>query len=271
MAAEGIDCLSPVSAAEAAQLAAMGITFIARYIATKGDSSLSRDEIAGIHAASREVVLVYETTGTAALGGAVAGKQLGAAAAYGALALSAPAGSCVYVAETDFDLQQSDVATVQAFYDAVTAELHGFGFRSGGYGGLRAATSLPGHVDLIWQTYAWSGSDWFTGAALEQYENGVILAGIPCDRDRALTADYGQWPAHVDPPPAMEDDDMSLVIISTQDASGNNTGSYLVDTASGARGGLVSDAATSVPHVTMTADAYNGFVAALPAKTEVVE
>jgi len=55
----------------------------------------------------------------------------------------------------------------------------------------------------FWQTYAWSSHtvngksvvQWAPGNHLEQYRNGVTLAGATLDLDRALTVDYGQWPA----------------------------------------------------------------------------
>jgi hypothetical protein len=45
----------------------------------------------------------------------------------------------------------------------------------------------------FWQTYAWSAGVWAPGNHIEQYQNGVALAGATLDLDRALTADYGQW------------------------------------------------------------------------------
>lgn len=195
MVAEGVDCYDPVSGAQAAEMAAEGISFVCRYAATKGSSSLTAGEAAELHGAGLDVGLIYETTGRAALGGSTAGQLIGAAAASAARALGAPGGTCVYVAETDFDVQEADMPTVTAFYDAATASLRGAGFRSGGYGGLRVALALPGHVDYVWQTAAWSTRQWAYGAALQQYMNGVTVAGMTCDRTRAMVGDWGQWRA----------------------------------------------------------------------------
>jgi hypothetical protein len=44
-----------------------------------------------------------------------------------------------------------------------------------------------------WQTYAWSGGRLSTRAQLYQYSNGHTLAGVSCDYNRSLAADFGQW------------------------------------------------------------------------------
>lgn len=44
-----------------------------------------------------------------------------------------------------------------------------------------------------WQTYAWSNGQWFDGAHIQQYQNGVSLAGHSVDYDRAMKEDFGAW------------------------------------------------------------------------------
>ena len=261
MTTEGIDCLAPVGAVAAAELAATGIIFVCRSIGAQGALSLTTAELDCLHAAGLDVVLVYETTGVAARGGAAAGTAIGVQAATAAMALGAPRGTAVYVAETDFGVLPEDVPAVQSFYAAAHAQLRLAGFRSGAYGGLRVAAALPGIVDCIWQTYAWSTGNWFSGSTLEQYQNGVVIAGVTCDRDRALVDDFGQWRRDAPPQPQHEDDEMSMVIIGTTNGQGQSTGTYLVDTATGAACGLTADNAPQVPHVSATDDEYNKFVA----------
>jgi len=48
-------------------------------------------------------------------------------------------------------------------------------------------------VRWFWQTYAWSGGQWAAGNHIEQYRNGVVLAGADCDLNRAIPGDFGQW------------------------------------------------------------------------------
>ncbi|MDN3568420.1 hypothetical protein QWZ14_28910, partial [Paeniroseomonas aquatica] len=58
-------------------------------------------------------------------------------------------------------------------------------------------------VKWLWQTYAWAGGRWHPGAQLQQYKNGVRVAGADVDLNRATTSNFGQWAA------TKEDKDMS--------------------------------------------------------------
>lgn len=78
---------------------------------------------------------------------------------------------------------------------------------------LRGAASVIGaglvgiygeHDAMVWaardgvaawffQTYAWSGGRWFAGNHVEQYHNGVSLAGGTVDLCRNKKVDFGQW------------------------------------------------------------------------------
>jgi hypothetical protein len=48
----------------------------------------------------------------------------------------------------------------------------------------------------FFQTYAWSGGLWYGGNHVEQYKNGVIVAGGEVDLCRSVKAEFGQWRAH---------------------------------------------------------------------------
>lgn len=86
--------------------------------------------------------------------------------------------------------------------DAYFRCIHGvLGARTSAYGGYYplkylCARGLVGHTN--WQTYAWSGNQWLPAscAPLEQYLNGSAV-----DYDRAIAADYGQWPGPAKPKP----------------------------------------------------------------------
>ena len=197
---EGIDCLSPVSAQAAQQIKAGGKGFVLRYIGSKGGDSLSVGEIQGMQAAGLDVGLIYETSGQQALGGAGAGQTIGSQAVAAAQALGAPQGTCIYIAETDFDPGgpnfDANIAAIKAFYQASTAVCRASGYRGGAYGGLAAAQACIGIADLVWQTYAWSGGQWAASCALQQYQNGISIAGLDADADRATVSDWGQWGSH---------------------------------------------------------------------------
>lgn len=88
----------------------------------------------------------------------------------------------------DFDATGPDVLP---YFQGVHSVL---GARTEAYGSYRAILYLyqhgvVGHQNF--QTYAWSGGLWLPSsiAPLEQYLNGSSF-----DNDRAIAADYGQWP-----------------------------------------------------------------------------
>ena len=262
MTIEGIDCLQPVTAEQAQQLADMDYGFVCRYIGSKGDNSLTPHELDALHGAGLSVVMVYETTGQQALGGAAAGAAIGRDAGAAAAALGAPRGSTVYVAETDFDVQSDQVAAMRAFYSMASSALRAAGYGMGAYGGLRAVTLLGGIGAYLWQTYAWSDGQWAPSAALQQYANGVIIAGIDCDRDRAVINQFGQWA-----PPAPPDDDTEVsdmpIKVTIKAADGSVT--TAVVTASGAAFYVLDDPAndlSKLSSVVTNGESWNNAIAA---------
>lgn len=63
----------------------------------------------------------------------------------------------------------------------------------GPYTVMQVFVGNGGLASFYWQTYAWSGGQWFPNNDIEQYANGQTLAGVEVDYDRALTSYYGQW------------------------------------------------------------------------------
>jgi hypothetical protein len=53
-------------------------------------------------------------------------------------------------------------------------------------------------VSWYWQTDAWSGGVWDVHAHLRQ-EGSITINGVDCDRNTAMTADYGQWMPGISP------------------------------------------------------------------------
>jgi hypothetical protein len=103
----------------------------------------------------------------------------------------------------DWDVQPSEYASVDAALRG-SASVIGVG-RVGIYGSydMIAHCVAAGTATWFWQTYAWSmwtnpttgrrEVRWHPKAHLQQYRNGVTVAGGDCDLNRAMTADYGQW------------------------------------------------------------------------------
>jgi len=54
-----------------------------------------------------------------------------------------------------------------------------------------------GVASWFFQTFAWSGGAWYSGNHVEQYRNGVMMAGGQVDLCRSMRPDFGQWP--IDP------------------------------------------------------------------------
>src|SRR5258708_11753255 len=67
--------------------------------------------------------------------------------------------------------------------------------RTGGYGSYRLLQYLlnVGAIAWGWQTYAWSGGLWELRAHIQQYQNGMVMAGANVDYDRSIKSDFGQW------------------------------------------------------------------------------
>lgn len=142
-------------------------------------------------------VLVWETTQTRALSGFAGGVSDARAAATQTRALGAPANVHIDAA-VDFDATAAQQGPIDAYFrgwDSVLGVK-----RVGDYGGYWPTIRLcEAHlVTRSWQTYAWSGGNWAPAscAPLEQYLNDNTV-----DYDRAIAADYGQYPSPPLPPP----------------------------------------------------------------------
>lgn len=201
---EGIDCATPLSAANVARLRLAGKKFVCRYLAPPGSiydwKRLRRSEVMALRAARMGLVCVYETSSTRARGGAVAGRE-DALAANALLAQLGIPGAPVYFA-VDFDATPGDQAAIKAYLVAAGSVLgHA---RVGIYGGFWPVNRAlnAGVVKYAWQTYAWSGGRRDPRAQLYQYRNGVSVGGVgSADLDRASATDYGQIPRPKPPKP----------------------------------------------------------------------
>lgn len=169
----------------------LGVKFVCRYLShdTTG-KNLTYWEAGNYSEAGIDVVCVWESTATRALGGATAGIEDATLAKQQARACGMPAGRPIYFA-VDYDAGTADLATIAAY-------LHGAGSvigieNVGVYGGYRVVNYASHNgIRWLWQTYAWSGGQW-ADAQIEQYSNERIVGGADCDFNHAMKADYGQW------------------------------------------------------------------------------
>jgi hypothetical protein len=171
---------------------ASGVHFIARYLSNSPGKNLSPSERAGANAAGIAVCVVWETTADRALGGFGAGANDAAAAQREATACGMPSVP-IYFA-VDFDAGSGQQGAINSYLRGA-ASVIGKG-RVGLYAGFWPVKRAfdAGVITYGWQTYAWSSGMWDSRAQLQQYHNGVTVAGIGSDWDRAVKPDYGQWP-----------------------------------------------------------------------------
>lgn len=167
--------------------------FVCRYLSSDSGKALSKAELSGLHSHGLSVVLVWEDSASAALGG----KTQGIADAKAALGQANALGIIdrpIYFA-VDFDATPAQQATINAYMQGV-ASIIGLE-RTGVYGGYYVTTRcLEAKVaKWFWQTCAWSGGQIQNGVHI--YQNGQSDFNGGADIDEAWQEDYGQWPAPV--------------------------------------------------------------------------
>lgn len=193
MSIEGVDYA--FSQPSAAALVAAGKHFACRY-GGPGSSGkqLTAGELAALTAAGIAVVANAEGTADGLKGGYDTGRSWAASADAYFRRLGMPAGRPIYLS-ADWDAHTaSDLAAIDAAMDGAASVLGRA--RVGVYGGYDVIKHLAGNgkAKWFWQTYAWSESYWYPAAHIQQYRNGVTIGGADCDLNRAMVADYGQWP-----------------------------------------------------------------------------
>lgn len=196
--AEGVDYAG--DRPDPRQLAAAGKTFVVRYGGPGGAwKHIDAAEAAALAAAGLAIVANAEGAADG-LRGRDAGVSWARDAEQHFRALGMPAGRPIYLS-ADWDVTAAQWPQVA---DALRGAASVLGAaRVGVYGGYRAVTwaRRDGVARWFWQTYAWSSGRWAEGNHIEQYRNGVALAGGTVDLNRSLTGDFGQWGG--------EDDDMT--------------------------------------------------------------
>lgn len=190
MVLEGVDYAW--SRPDPAGLYAAGKRFASRYLSydTTG-KNLTLAEAERLAAAGLAVVANWEWQAGDAKKGYGAGAQYAAEAVRQAAACGMPAGRPIYFS-VDYD-PAGAYGPVDDYFRGILSVLPLS--EVGAYGGYDTIQHLfnAGLISWGWQTYAWSGGRWLKGAHVQQYQNGVNLAGGELDLDRAMVDDYGQW------------------------------------------------------------------------------
>lgn len=194
--AKGFDCAQALTQAVAERFRADGFEFVCRYLVPTGWKKLTRQEAEAVSAAGLQLVSVYETTASRALGGRSAGLIDGAIAAQTARALGQPTGSRIYFA-VDFDVAPSQMDTVVDYIRAASEATPDY--KTGVYGSAAVIEAMMSAQACsgFWQTYAWSKGRRISGIHIYQYDNGPSglgkpMHGINVDLDEAQ-GDVGWW------------------------------------------------------------------------------
>jgi len=185
--------LDYVSGPPIADMHAAGVTFVCRYLSEVNAQTVLKILTAGeakmLSEAGIAIVSNYEWYATRALEGASAGVADAHIAASQHAACGGEANRPIYFS-VDVDVDGAQVAD----YFKGVASVIGLA-RTGAYGSYRVLKALFDDklITWGWQTYAWSGGEWEARAHIQQYQNGVVLAGHSVDYDRSTADDFGQW------------------------------------------------------------------------------
>lgn len=192
----GYDAVSTSTNAVLARAVAKGVRFVCMYFKYMTPQAIQL--ISGHF--NIQIVSIYETTGTRALGGSPMGARDGAQAKALAQQFGQPAGSAIY-ATADFDAVPGNDATVMAYFRAFKDAL-GDTYRMGVYanGAVCQETLGAGIADLTWVmggaktrgTQAFIASGKATMMQEVGDRQGLAL-GIDVDSDIAFTEDFGGW------------------------------------------------------------------------------
>lgn len=190
--AEGVDYAWPPHP-DPAGLKAAGKVFACRYGGPGTDGKwLHPAEAAALAAQGIAIVANAEGSANGLLGGWSTGVSWATSAARWFASCLMPAGRPIYFS-ADFDATSTQWPAVR---DALRGAASVIGAANVGiYAGLRPIqwARRDNVARWFWQTYAWSGGVWAAGNHVEQYRNGVIVAGADVDLNRSRVADYGQW------------------------------------------------------------------------------
>lgn len=178
-----------------AGLYAAGKRFAVRYGgAGTPDKWLSVSEAEALTRAGLSIVANVEGTARGLNGGYAVGVTWAGNANGWFRRCGMPPDQPIYLS-ADWDVQAVEWPNVAAALRGAAAVIGAD--RVGIYGGRNAIrwAQRDGVARWFWQTYAWSGTptQWLPGTHIQQYRNGVMVAGGDCDLNRSMMIDFGQW------------------------------------------------------------------------------
>lgn len=174
-----------------AAVKAHGYHFAARYLSHDNTGkTIHGPEVADLHRHGIGIVLVWEDSANAALGGHGRGVSDGRAALAQAQALGSPGNLPIYFA-VDFEASAGEQGAIDNYLRGAASVL-GAG-RIGVYGSYYVVKRcFQNHTAAWgWQTLAWSGGHVLPAAHL--YQNGAQDFGGGADVDEARHPSYGAW------------------------------------------------------------------------------
>jgi len=174
-------------------LAAAGKRFAMRYVGPgTSPKHLTVAEASSLTAAGLSLVTLVEGATGDPRGGFPVGVSHARSAVAMCKARGFPTGRPMYFA-IDYDVSSTSWTAAREYLRGAGSVI-GAGL-VGVYGEYDAMVwaARDGVAGWFFQTYAWSGGRWYTGNDVEQYHNGVSLAGGTVDLCRSRKADFGQW------------------------------------------------------------------------------
>src|SRR5260370_541092 len=185
--------LDYVNGPHLADMKAAGVAFVCRYLScvknrTQG-KLLTAAEAKGLSAVGISLVSNYEWYANRPLEGAASGRQDAQIAAGQHIACGGPATRPIYFS-VDIDV---DGAQVLDYFKGVASVIGEA--RTGAYGSYRVLQYLlnVGAIAWGWQTYAWSAGIWELRAHIQQYQNGMVMAGADGYYYWSIKNELGPW------------------------------------------------------------------------------
>lgn len=198
---QGIDTAARITPGMAKILRENGVSFAVRYLVPESGSTawkaLTAAEAADIRDAGLALMLVWETTAGRVKSGAAGGAEDAVKARKLAEDMGVPSGTVIYFA-ADYDVQESDLETVRAYYRAARVACGKYVI--GVYGGERVCKAMAdAGFSYLWQCVAWT-NEFIPAAHVIQYEwqfgsDAQALTtkvGVAVDLDSASTLN-GMW------------------------------------------------------------------------------
>ena len=199
---QGIDTAAAIGAEAAEKLKREGISFVGRYLVPAEGATawkaLTREEARRIREAGLAILLIWETDGSRAKGGAAAGAADGAAALRLAREMGVPVGTVIAFA-VDYDAPAADIPAIQAYFRAAGEQLFG-SYLLGCYAPAAALEALREFCNWRWLCYAWAygrhpdadayQTAWQGDAAAKALAAKTGIAAVDLDEAKSLA---GLW------------------------------------------------------------------------------